>query len=78
MCTLRRRIPSFDIKEIHKYLKKVDGWDVKEDQQKTFYLIKEFKFKNFIESQNFINKVGEIAERKDIIQIFGLMGLCKN
>ena len=55
-------IPSFDKSEIHKYLKKVDGWDVKSDKDKIYYLIKEFKFKNFLESQNFINKVGEIAE----------------
>ncbi len=55
-------IPAFNIDEIHKYLKKVDGWDVKEDQSNGFYLIKKFKFKNFIESQNFINKVGDIAE----------------
>ena len=38
-------IPSFDIGEIHKYLKKVDGWDVKSDDEKTYYLIKQFKFK---------------------------------
>ena len=25
-------------------------------------MIKEFKFKNFLESQNFVNKVSEIAE----------------
>ena len=50
--------------EIHKYLKKVDGWDVKEDQLDGFYLIKEFKFKNFVESQNFVNKVGIIAEKE--------------
>ena len=55
-------IPAFDIKEIHKYLKKVDGWDVKQDESKNFYLIKEFKFENFINSQKFINKVGNIAE----------------
>ena len=55
-------IPSFDKSEIHKYLKKVDGWDVKNDNDDVYYLIKEFKFKNFSESQNFINKVGEIAE----------------
>ena len=55
-------IPAFDIKEIHKYLKKVDGWDVKEDETKNYFLIKEFKFQNFLESQNFINKVGQIAE----------------
>ena len=57
-------IPAFDMKEIHKYLKKVDGWDVKEDEMKNYYLSKEFKFQNFLESQNFINKVGEIAENE--------------
>ena len=54
--------PPFDTSEIHKYLKRVDGWDVKSDEEKSFFLTKEFKFKNFIESQNFINKVGNIAE----------------
>ena len=57
-------IPSFDITEIHKYLKMVDGWEVKEDESKIFYLIKEFKFKNFLESQSFVNKVGDIAEKE--------------
>ena len=56
------KTPPFNIDEIHKYLKKVDGWDVEEDQSNGFYLIKKFQFKNFIESQNFIIKVGEIAE----------------
>ena len=42
-------IPSFDLSEIHKYLKKVDGWDVKSDDEKTYYLIKQFKFNNFLE-----------------------------
>ena len=37
-------IPAFKIDEIHKYLKKVDGWNVKEDQLDGFHLIKEFKF----------------------------------
>ena len=55
-------IPSFDISEIHKYLKKVDGWDVIKDGDNNYYLIKEFKFNNFLESQNFVNKVAEIAE----------------
>ena len=57
-------IPPFNSDEIHKYLKKVDGWDVKKNDTENFYLIKEFKFKNFIESQNFVNKVGEIAENE--------------
>ena len=57
-------IPPFDRSEIHKYLKKIDGWDVKNDKNQSFFLIKEFKFNNFIESQNFVNKVGDIAEKE--------------
>ena len=58
-------IPGFDITEIHKYLKMVDGWEVKADESEIYYLIKDFKFKNFLESQNFVNKVGEIAEKEN-------------
>ena len=54
----------FDISEIHKYQKKVDGWDIAKDDKKIFFLSKKFKFKNFLESQNFINKVGEISENE--------------
>ena len=43
----------FDISEIHKYQKKVDGWDITEDRNKIFFLYKKFKFKNFIKSQDF-------------------------
>ena len=57
-------IPAFDTGEIHRYLKKVDGWDVKSNGEKNFYLIKKFSFKNFIESQKFVNQVGEIAEKE--------------
>ena len=57
-------IPGFELTEIHKYLKMVDGWEVKADEDKIYYLIKNFKFKNFIESQNFVNKVGEISEKE--------------
>ena len=73
-------IPKFNIDEIHKYLKKVDGWDVIEDQSSSFYLIKEFKFKNFIESQNFINKVGKIAEKEGHhpSRYMVWLGICKN
>ena len=52
----------FDTSEIHKYLKKVDGWNVKSNDDKNYYLEKNFKFENFIESQEFVNKVGFIAE----------------
>ena len=58
----RGGVAPFDISEIHKYLKKIDGWEVKKDKQEYYFLEKEFKFKNFSESQKFVNHVGNIAE----------------
>jgi 4a-hydroxytetrahydrobiopterin dehydratase len=52
----------FDISEIHKYQKKVDGWDVTSNEKKIFFLHKKFSFVNFSESQKFINEVGRISE----------------
>ena len=57
----------FDISEIHKYQKKVDGWNVKKNTKEIYLLEKNFIFKNFINSQNFINKVGEISENDFIL-----------
>ena len=57
-------IPPFDYTEIHKYLKKVDGWDVKKNQDNNYFLSKEFKFKDFINSLKFINEVGKVAEKE--------------
>ena len=55
----------FDISEIHKYQKKVDDWEVIKNTKLIYLLEKNFKFKNFIDSQNFINKVGEISENEN-------------
>tara|TARA_B100000795_G_scaffold235794_1_gene195627 strand:- start:1796 stop:2140 length:345 start_codon:yes stop_codon:yes gene_type:complete len=52
----------FDLSEIHKYQKKVDGWDIKKNEKKKYFLEKNFKFINFMNSQNFIDKVGKISE----------------
>ena len=52
----------FDISEIHKYLKKINGWDVKKSKDEYYFLEKDFKFKNFLESQKFVNRVGDLAE----------------
>ena len=52
----------FDISEIHKYQKKVEGWDVQENEKKIYLIEKKFTFKNFVNSQNFINKVGKTSE----------------
>ena len=54
----------FNISEIHKYQKKVDGWDVIKNSKGIFFLEKKFKFKNFLESQNFVNLVGKISEEE--------------
>ena len=54
----------FNISEIHKNKKKVDGWEVIKDKKNIFFLNKKFLFKNFLKSQNFINKVGEISENE--------------
>ena len=54
----------FNISEIHKYQKKVDGWDVIKNYKGVFFLEKKFKFKNFLESQNFVNLVGKISEEE--------------
>jgi|TARA_B110000263_G_C14950873_1_gene348040 4a-hydroxytetrahydrobiopterin dehydratase len=57
-------VPPFEISEIHKYLKKVDGWDVKKKEGDIFFLEKTFPFKNFVESQKFVSQVGDIAEKQ--------------
>ena len=53
------------IKEIHKYQKKVDGWNVVQNDKKIYFLEKKFEFKNFLKSKNFINKVGEVSESEN-------------
>ena len=57
-------IPAFDISEIHKYLKKVDGWNVLKDDNQNYYIQKEFKFKDYVSSEKFILLVGKIAENE--------------
>jgi 4a-hydroxytetrahydrobiopterin dehydratase len=52
----------FDISEIHKYQRKVDGWDILKNDKNNFFIEKNFKFKNFKESQDFVNSVGKISE----------------
>tara|TARA_B100001057_G_scaffold241800_1_gene242145 strand:+ start:720 stop:1064 length:345 start_codon:yes stop_codon:yes gene_type:complete len=54
----------FDISEIHKYQKKIDGWDVVKGEKNIYFLEKKFTFKNFLESQNFVNQVGKISEKE--------------
>ena len=57
-------VSAFDISEINKYQKKVDGWDIFKNEKNIYLLEKKFKFKNFSESQKFVNKVGRISEEE--------------
>ena len=57
-------VPALDIDEIHKYQKKVDGWNIVQNEKKIFLLEKNFTFENFLKSQNFVNKVGKISEEE--------------
>ena len=57
-------VSPLDISQIHKYQKMVDGWIVAPNNQKIFFLEKEFKFKNFLQSQKFINEVSKISEEE--------------
>ena len=54
----------FDISEIHKYQKKIDGWNVVKNEKNIYFLEKKFLFKDFLESQNFVVKVGKISEEE--------------
>ena len=55
-------VPALDISEIHKYQKKIDGWDVIKNEKNIYFLEKKFTFQNFVESQKFVNEVGRISE----------------
>ena len=57
-------ISPFNLSEIHKYQKKVDGWTVSKNEKNIYFLEKKFNFKNFLESQNFVNEIGKISEEE--------------
>ena len=57
-------ISPFDISEIHKYQKKVDGWEIIKNEKNIYLLEKKIIFKNFEESLKFVNEVGKISEEE--------------
>ena len=54
----------FDISEIHKYQKKVDGWEIIKNEKNIYFLEKNFLFKDFVESQKFVIEIGKISEEE--------------
>ena len=57
-------VAAFDISEIQEYQKKVDGWDIVKNEKNIYFLEKRFNFKNFLDSQDFVNFVGKISEEE--------------
>ena len=57
-------VARFDISEIHKYQKKVDGWEIIKNEKDIYLLEKKIIFKNFEESLKFVNEVGKISENE--------------
>ncbi len=47
------------LKEAQKYLVELDGWEYKSD-----HIAKTFKFKNFVEAMEFVNKIAALAEEQ--------------
>jgi 4a-hydroxytetrahydrobiopterin dehydratase len=44
--------------EIKEFLAEIEGWEVVEEH----HLLKNFKFKDFREAWEFVNRIGEVAE----------------
>jgi 4a-hydroxytetrahydrobiopterin dehydratase len=42
----------------------VDGWNIIKDKKDIYFLEKQFSFKNFLDSQKFVNAVGKISEEE--------------
>ena len=60
-------IPGFKIDEIHKYLKMVDGWEVKADESKIYYLIEHFERVK-------VDPMGMIFSGAGLVFLGGLIG----
>ena len=80
-------IPKFSDKEIKEYLTKIDDWSFKNN-----FIVKEYKFKNFANTLEFVNQIGDIAEEENhhpnieftwgylkiSIQTHKINGVCEN
>jgi 4a-hydroxytetrahydrobiopterin dehydratase len=52
-------VKAFDRETAQKYLKELNGWDLSNDAK---WIFKEFKFKNFLQALEFVNKVALVSE----------------
>jgi len=53
-------VPALEGKEIEKYLEQIEGWEVMDGH----HIQKTYKFDDFKQALEFVNKVGEIAEEE--------------
>ena len=53
--------PPFENQKIQEFLSEVENW-ILEEENGHKQIVKDFKFKNFMEAMNFVNKVANIAE----------------
>jgi len=51
-------VPPFTKTQIAKYMPQVQGWELVDDKK----IVKNYKFKDFAEAMQFVNKVAAIAE----------------
>jgi 4a-hydroxytetrahydrobiopterin dehydratase len=51
--------PSLEEEKVNELLKEIPAW-----QLKNGHLYRKFKFKDFVEAMNFVNKIAEIAENE--------------
>jgi len=56
----RGGVPPMKGQEIRRLYEQLTGWDVVDEH----HLLKKYRFKNFNESLEFINRVGELAEQQ--------------
>ena len=52
-------VPAMTEKQANNLLKQIPSWTIKDG-----HVFKQFKFKNFVEAMEFVNKVAEIAEQE--------------
>jgi len=57
--------PAFTKNQIDEYLTYLNSWYVDINENKSYYLLKKYKFKNFQQSLDFVNKISIIAESEN-------------
>ena len=55
----RGGVAPLGISEAQRFLSELSGWDLRDDGKKIY---KEYKFSNFVETLEFVNKIGALAE----------------